>query len=124
MRTSMTAVGAPMHDRLRRRVAGSIAAAVVALCVTAAPALAGSVADAPCTRKDPVCLNKPAKAPSPAPADQAAPKSGSAAATAAHPVRKPYTPPAVPGTSFWDDLSNFALTWGPLIFMGLICALI
>src|SRR5919206_15662 len=47
-----------------------------------------------------------------------------AACVAADPVRKPYTAPAVPQTSFWDDLSNFALTWGPLIFMGLICALI
>src|ERR687885_264842 len=31
---------------------------------------------------------------------------------------------SAPKTSFWDDLSNFALTWGPLIFMGLICVLI
>src|SRR5947209_1344536 len=28
------------------------------------------------------------------------------------------------GTSFWDDFSSFALTWLPIIFMGLIVILI
>jgi cell division protease FtsH len=32
--------------------------------------------------------------------------------------------PVNSGTSFWEDLTSFALTWLPLIFMGVICLLI
>src|SRR3954469_23410902 len=32
--------------------------------------------------------------------------------------------PKVSGTSFMDDVTNFMLTWLPLIFMGIICLLI
>src|SRR4051812_38563677 len=32
--------------------------------------------------------------------------------------------PKVSGTSFFDDMTNFMLTWLPLIFMGVICLLI
>jgi len=124
----MTVVRAPMHESLRRRLAVGLAVAVAALCALAAPALAGTVADAPCTPNDPVCLNKPAEAPSPAPANQTAPDKP-AATTPASPTPQSKAPRTtstinVPETSFWDDLSNFALTWGPLIFMGLICVLI
>ncbi|MEA2426551.1 MAG: cell division protease FtsH, partial [Thermoleophilaceae bacterium] len=42
----------------------------------------------------------------------------------AKPKLKPAPVPPVAGTSFWDDVSNFALTWLPIIFMGLIVLLI
>jgi cell division protease FtsH len=126
----MTVVRAPMHEYLRRGLAAAVVVAVAVVCAQAAPALAGTVADAPCTPQDPVCLNKAAKAPSPAPASQTAQqtdanaKADAAAKAAATRAAGSRVTPTVPQTSFWDDLSNFALTWGPLIFMGLICGLI
>jgi cell division protease FtsH len=125
----MTVVRAPMHDSLRRRLTAAIVVAVAVVSAPAAPALAGTVADAPCTPKDPVCLNKPATAPSPAPANQttqqtdASAKADAAAKAAANRAAS-RVKTTVPQTSFWDDLSTFALTWGPLIFMALICGLI
>src|SRR3954453_3142985 len=49
------------------------------------------------------------------------------ATTPAKPAAKPAPPPGAPGastSSFWDDFTNFALTWLPTIFMGLIVLLI
>ncbi len=42
------------------------------------------------------------------------------------PAKKPAPAPVAPvaGPSFWDDFTNFALTWLPIIFMGLIVLLI
>src|SRR4051795_7904710 len=37
---------------------------------------------------------------------------------------KPAPVPKVDGASIWDDISTFALTWLPIIFMGIICLLI
>src|SRR4051795_13483451 len=37
---------------------------------------------------------------------------------------KPAPVPPVDNGSIWDDVSNFALTWLPIIFMGIICLLI
>src|SRR5437763_8054148 len=110
MRTWMTAVRAPMHDSLRRRLATAIVIAVAVVSAPAAPALAGTVADAPCTPKDPVCLNKPATAPSPAPANQTtqqtdASAKADAAAKAAAVRAGSRVKTSVPQTSFWDDLS-------------------
>jgi cell division protease FtsH len=124
----MTVVRAPLHESFRR-LAVALAIAIAALCLVAQPVFAGTVADAPCTPSDPVCLKKPAKAPSPAPADQSATggNSGANSSTPTKPtVTKTPAAPAYspPATSFWDDVSNFALTWGPLIFMALICGLI
>src|SRR4051794_12624008 len=50
-------------------------------------------------------------------------KTATTPATASKPAPAP-APPAVSGPSFWDDFSNFALTWLPIIFMGLIVLLI
>jgi cell division protease FtsH len=141
----MPALPAPTHDSLRRRLTVAVACAIAALLAMAAPALAADPASAKCQPSDPVCVGSPAKAPSPAPANQAAPSTPStpastpAASSPSSPTpstpsspsnpspapRTPITPASTaPESSFWDDLSNFALTWGPLIFMALICGLI
>src|SRR5204863_2204474 len=102
MRTWMTVVRAHMHDSLRRRLATAIVVAVAVTCAPAPPAFPGPVADAPCTPKDPVCLNKAAKAPSPAPANQAtdpSTKADAAAKAAATRAASPRATPAGPGTS-------------------------
>jgi cell division protease FtsH len=127
----MSAVRAPMHESLRRRVTALAIAAIAALALPAGAAHAAPAASA-CKPSDPVCVGAPAKAPAPAPANQAAPSGTSAnpatPTTAAAPLTTTARPPhrGAPdmSTTFWDDLSTFALTWGPLIFMGAIVVLI
>ena len=133
MRPQMTKVIPAMDRSLRRRLPVALACAVAVLGAAAMPAGAASDVKLDCQPTDAVCLNTAAKrpesapasqAPSPAPADQgkpATPQDDAAKRAAAVKAATKYTEPE---TSFWDDLSNFALTWGPLIFMALICALI
>jgi cell division protease FtsH len=123
----MTAVAVPSPD-LRRRVAVALATAVVALAASPAaadaltycvkPALIGC--DHTFATK---AAAQTAAAKNPAAGDIVREKLG------AKTVDTPETPaPLVttkyPGTSFFDDLTNFMLTWLPLIFMGIICILI
>ena len=120
----MTAVRAIKHESLRR-----LALAVVVVTATLV-AFSGSAHAADkvwCKPTDAVCVGSPAKAPSPAPANQAAPaapnqtaRDNAAKAAAVRAATKVNTPP----TSLWDDLSTFALTWGPLLFMAVIVVLI
>src|SRR6266480_3798082 len=117
----MTAVRSPMHASLRRLAV----AVVVLIAMLAASARSAQAADKVwCKPTDAVCVGSPAKAPSPAPANQATP--GSPSTTTVPPASRPRPPVKVTPiqTSFWDDLSTFALTWGPLIFMGAIVVLI
>src|SRR3954453_21270388 len=61
------------------------------------------------------------------PAKQKNPFVGDKAPTApkaTKPAPAPVPPPAAATTSFWDHFTNFALTWLPIIFMGLIVLLI
>jgi cell division protease FtsH len=140
MRTRMTPViSAAMEATLRRRLSIALACAVSALGASAIPAVAAGDVKLDCKPTDAVCVNTAAKkpatapagqAPAPAPADQGAATTPSAAQTAQDDAAKRAAAraaanvSAMPETSFWDDLSNFALTWGPLIFMGVICLLI
>jgi cell division protease FtsH len=132
----MTAVRAPIFESLRSRLTVALVVAAAALAALAAPAHAAAPATT-CAPTDQVCLGKPAAAPSPAPANQAAPATPAAAAAAAQAkaadaqakaaakAAQSLPPPSVTSrTTFWDDLSSFALTWGPLIFMGAIVVLI
>jgi cell division protease FtsH len=125
----MTTVIPAMKRSLRRRLPVALACALAALGAAAVPAGAASGVKLDCKPTDQVCLNtaatKPAsapnKAPSPAPANQTT-AADEAAKQAA--IKASNDAAAATETSFWDDLSNFALTWGPLIFMALICVLI
>src|SRR4051794_10617177 len=93
--------------------------------VVAMPASAGAAATQTgnlCRPGDEVCTPpKGVKAPAPAPGKQ-----GVTTATDPGPTTGKIPPVKVetPKTSIWDDLSNFALTWGPLIFMLAITVLI
>src|SRR5436190_6292993 len=112
----MTAVVSLMLGSLRRRLAVAVVVALAAMAVPASPAVAAKTSCAP---GDEVCV-KSGKAPSPAPANQTAPSTAGKHGNTSIP--SPTT--QAPKTSVWDDLSNFALTWGPLIFMGAIVVLI
>ena len=115
----MTAVRSPMHACLRRRLAIAVVIACAALSGLAGSAGARSNVLLDCKPTDAVCVNTAAKAPSPAPADQTARDNAAKAAATRAAVKV-----STRGTSFWDDLSTFALTWGPLIFMCAIVVLI
>src|SRR3954454_13300687 len=97
---------------LRRRVAIALATIVAACACVAAPAVA-EPATHPCTPSAGVTC-------APQPATAAAAKKAAATPTT--------TPPTVTtkyeGSSFFDDVTTFMLTWLPLIFMGIICLLI
>src|SRR5436190_16699706 len=103
----MTAVVSLMLGSLRRRLAVAV---VVALAAVALPASPAAAAKTSCAPGDEVCV-KSGKAPSPAPANQTAPSTAGKHGNTSIP-----SPTQTPKTTFWDDLSNFALTWGPLIF--------
>src|SRR5439155_6250020 len=122
----MTAVVSPTLATLRR---WSILALLVALFAVPAPAAAAGATTTThsgnlCRPGDEVCTPpKGVKAPSPAPGKHASGTSSTSdpgPSTGKVPPVKVDTPP----TSFWDDVSNFALTWGPLIFMLAITVLI
>jgi cell division protease FtsH len=121
----MTAVVASLHVRRRALLATALLSAVLAL---PAVANAGVCVDpngcgSPPSHQLKAALSAIAHslpwdtpfADAPAAAPVRAPK---------HPLVSVSSPPAVPATSFWDDLSNFGLTWLPIIFMGLIVLLI
>ncbi|MEA2471355.1 MAG: cell division protease FtsH, partial [Thermoleophilaceae bacterium] len=124
----MTAVVVPSPD-LRRRVAVALATVVVALAASPAaadaltycvkPALIGC--DHSFTTK---AAAQTAAAKNPGTGDIVREKLG------ARTIDTPETPaaPAITtsggGPSFFDDVTNFMLTWLPLIFMGIICILI
>jgi cell division protease FtsH len=96
---------------LRRRVAIALATIVAACACVAAPALA-QPHDACTPAAGTRCLG-PQK---PTPTD------GTADATKADGTT--ITTTKYEGSSFFDDVTNFMLTWLPLIFMGIICLLI
>ena len=104
-----------MLVRSRTLLAAALVAATAALALPAAAAAASS-----CAPGTPGCQNsalqgKGAKASSPAAGNPNA--AGSRVKTTQVKVTQAQT-------SFWDDFSQFALTWMPLIFMGLITLLI
>jgi cell division protease FtsH len=100
---------------LRRRVAIALATIVAACACVATPALARPDA-APCTPSAGASCVKQA------------PASGTPIGTKKPGAIPATAPPAVTtkyeGSSFFDDVTNFMLTWLPLIFMGIICLLI
>jgi cell division protease FtsH len=121
----MRAVLSPILAAFRQRSAIALLVLVAAFSV---PGIAQ--AKTTCAPSDAVCLGSGSAAPSPAPASQAQPTTGvptqyakdrlaGKAAPATAPIKVD-----TPKTTFWDDLSSFALTWGPLIFMGAIVVLI
>src|SRR5438270_1488753 len=104
-----------MLVRTRTLLAAALVAATAALALPAAAPAASS-----CAPGTPGCQNsalqgKAAKASSPATSNPIA--AGSRVKTTQVKVTQAQT-------SFWDDFSQFALTWMPLIFMGLITLLI
>jgi cell division protease FtsH len=121
----MTAVAVPSAD-LRRQVAIALATLVAAL---ALPASAG--AETYCvTPTTPGCAkNFPTKELALAAADKHpggdVVRVHDGASTRDIQVPAPgVKAPKISGTSFMDDVTNFMLTWLPLIFMGIICLLI
>src|SRR5436305_11287987 len=106
----MTAVAAFLHDRRRALVAAALASAALAL-----PSGAGAA----CVANAPFACSKHHAAP----AVQDPRKAAAAVAPAPQPKTTPVTTPS-DQTSFFDDLTNWALTWLPIIFMGLIVLLI
>jgi cell division protease FtsH len=133
----MSAFRASLPATFRRRLAVALVCAIAAPACLALPAYAAdsaAPAAANCAPTDSVCVGSPAKAPFAPPKGHADSTTSTTPATAAESPtgKKPHgniaSPPPVDTTvsepSFWDDLSTFALTWGPLIFMGAIVVLI
>ena len=132
----MSAFRLPLRRSMCRRIAIALTCAVAAPAALALPAYAADAAGAGCSPTDSVCVGSPSKAPFAAPAGHSDTQ-GSTTASSTAPEgtstgKTPHgniaSPPPVdttiPKTTFWDDLSNFALTWGPLIFRGAIVVLI
>jgi cell division protease FtsH len=105
----MTAVAVLSPD-LRRRVAIALATIVAAMAAVAAPALA-----------EPHCVAPAASDCAPAPKK---PSKGDAKKSAAATPQPTVTTTSGGSSSAFDDVTNFMLTWLPLIFMGVICLLI
>jgi cell division protease FtsH len=120
----MTAVRAPSPD-LRRRVAIALATAVAAL---AAPASAQALtycvtpATGGCTQSFPTRDRAMEAARAHPGTDILRVREGAATRDIQVPAAAITTKSAQP--SFIDDVTNFMLTWLPLIFMGIICLLI
>jgi cell division protease FtsH len=109
----MTVVTVPSPD-FRRRLALGLVALVLAL-VAVLPASAQAVAT-------PASDHTPAGKTTGKPAKDNSTATSKSDATAKAPAA---TPPAkVQGPTVFDDVTNFMLTWLPLIFMGVICLLI
>jgi cell division protease FtsH len=121
----MTAVAVPSPD-LRRRVAIALATLVAALALPAA-ASADTYCVAPggatCTKTFPTRERALAAADEHPGGDIVRVHEGAATRDTLVPAPPTGTPKAS-GTSFFDDMTNFMLTWLPLIFMGIICLLI
>jgi cell division protease FtsH len=121
----MTAVAATSPD-LRRRVAIALATLVAAL---ALPASADAATYCVAPRTDGCTQTVPTKERALALADEHPGgdvlRVHEGAATRDIQVPAPGAKaPKVAGTSFMDEVTNFMLTWLPLIFMGIICLLI
>src|SRR3954463_2463651 len=121
----MTAVAATSPD-LRRRVAIALATLVAALAV---PASADAATYCVAPRTDGCTQTVPTKERALALADEHpggdVVRVREGAATRDIQVPAPGAKaPKVAGTSFMDEVTNFMLTWLPLIFMGIICLLI
>src|SRR3954471_16092255 len=121
----MTAVRATSPD-LRRRVAIALATLVAALALPAsasadtycvAPATSG------CSKVFPTKDGALAAADDHAGVDVVRVHDGAATRDITVPAA-PAGAPRGASTSFFDDVTNFMLTWLPLIFMGIICLLI
>jgi cell division protease FtsH len=121
----MTAVAVPSPD-LRRRVAIALATLVAVLALPAA-ASADTYCVAPggasCTKTFPTRERALAAADEHPGADVVRVHEGASTRDSLVPAPPTGTPKAS-GTSFLDDMTNFMLTWLPLIFMGIICLLI
>jgi cell division protease FtsH len=121
----MTAVAVPSPD-LRRRVAIALATLVAALALPAA-ASADTYCVAPggpsCTKTFPTKERALAAADAHPGGDVLRLHDGASTRDTLLPAPPTGTPKPA-GTSFFDDMTNFMLTWLPLIFMGIICLLI
>src|SRR4051794_19382723 len=122
----MTAVAVPSPD-LRRRVAIALATLVAVLALPAA-ASADTYCVAPggagCTKTFPTRERALAAADEHPGADVVRVHEGASTRDSLVPAPPTGTPKTSSGTSFIDDMTNFMLTWLPLIFMGIICLLI
>jgi cell division protease FtsH len=122
----MTAVPAISSD-LRRRVAIAVAALVVALVALPAQAQALTYCVAPavgaCSHSFPTRAQADQAAAAHTGSDIVRVHEGAATRDIQEPTSRTVTTPTV-STSFFDDVTNFMLTWLPLIFMGIICLLI
>src|SRR3954447_6768614 len=132
----MTAVAVPSPDLLRRLVAPVLAVLLTALAValsTAAPAHAAAYCVTPAKSDDCIgkykTLDEAFAAADKNPGDDEVirrdgTKTTSIPATAEKPPVTTEPLPKPEGPSVFDDITNFMLTWLPLIFMGIICLLI
>jgi cell division protease FtsH len=115
----MTAVVASLNDPRRRRALAALLACAVLALPAAAHAASGddfvSGADAQ--------AQKEAKKDGKTTGTKSTDTKSSGAKPATPPNPEPPAP-AADGTSFVDSVTNFALTWLPIIFMGVICLLI
>src|SRR6476469_4708780 len=121
----MTAVDLPCPD-LRRRVAIALAAVVAALAVPASaqavtfcvtPAVGGCAQTYPTKDKAIEAADRHAGD------DVVRVREGATTHDIAVPATR-VTTTSSPSPSAFDDVTNFMLTWLPLIFMGIICLLI
>ncbi|MFL5843775.1 MAG: ATP-dependent metallopeptidase FtsH/Yme1/Tma family protein [Solirubrobacteraceae bacterium] len=117
----MTVVVALLSDRRRALLAGALTCMALALPTASAQAacVQGTTNCKPPATASPFAEDhKPAPKPAAKPAPRHTPRT-----VAGKPVTT-VTPAPAAKTSFIDDLSSFALTWLPIIFMGIICLLI
>ena len=107
--------------RIRFGVATAVAAACLMAPLGASAACTPGAADCKPAAHGPGSASSPSK---PVPKAKAAGTAQGAKAKGSQPTQplKPIAPPKVetPGTSIFDDMKNFLLTWGPLLFMGAI----
>src|SRR5213596_340099 len=114
----MTAVAVPSLD-LRRRVAIALATLVAALAlpaVASADTYCVAPGGAACTKTFPTRERALAAADEHPGADVVRVHEGATTRDTLVPA-SPVRAPKVSGTSFFDDMTNFMLTWLPLIFM-------
>src|SRR4051794_7517869 len=119
----MTAVAVPAPDFLRRLIL-AIAVLVALLAPASAHALTYCVkpATGDCAKTFPDTDKAIAAADSHPGSDEVVVRTGSKEHTIPLADQAPIvTPPQPEGPSVFDDVTNFMLTWLPLIFMGVIC---
>jgi cell division protease FtsH len=115
----MTRVSSSLVALARRQLAVVLLVAVAALAV---PFTATAAKCAPGTTDCTVVHANHSKAGKAASAKNGNPTSTSQPTKPLQPIKPAKV--VTPGTSIWDDISQFALTWGPLIFMGMITAVL